>query len=410
MIKTKRASLAENAFFIAALLCLLLTTFPFAQGWISNGDFVPRALFLAFAVIINPKLFLTKDVFWLGLFFGYVFIAGGVESLVEVTAIIMEFLVAIVISNYILKCNNDRHVKMMAWYGIILTVIIWVSTGIVDNFRPGIVREMVKFGYSNELDMALMYRKMGVCSYSFAMISMCLAPVFLYVSKVSHHKLFYLLCFVLNCYFVYISGITTCLFILLFMLLMYIMNRRRYSTSLFVFSILLIGGVMYFAGLVIVEFLLPYVEGTTFYSHFAGLLEFYGKETIGIETYDVSDRVDLYKDSLDTFLHNPVFGNIYGKNGGHNYFLDRLAHFGIIGTMPLIIFLYSRFSVLLKFIPSSTRSVYLIGIIGFVILGFLKNISGIDYWTYLFVYIPCILKSMEEENKYDPPVNYVYMR
>ncbi len=395
---TNQVSSNNKAFLIAALLCLLLTTFPFAQGWISHGDFIPRALFLALVVVINPKLFVSKDVLWLGLFFAYMFIVGGVSSLIEVSAIIMEFLMAIAISNYIITCKNKEHLRVIAWYGIITTIIIMVSTSIVDAIRPGIVREMVKFGYSGENDIAHMYTRMGVCRYSFAMIIMCMSPVFLHISKVSKHKAFYLICFALVCYFVYIAGITTCLIILLFMVLVYIMNRKRTSNRSLFFSILIIGVVLYLAGFLIVELLMPFFEGTTFYSHFAGLLEFYGKSTMETDIYDVGDRVDLYKDSLATFLGNPLFGSVTGKTGGHNYFLDRLAHFGIIGTAPLFVFLHSRFRALLRFVPSTSRLVFEICIIGFYMLGFLKNVSGVEYWIFLFVYIPCILRIMEELN------------
>lgn len=396
MIKTKQASSTDNAFFIAALFCLFLTSFPLAQGWISFGDFVPRFLFLAFVAVSKPKLFMTKDVVWLGLFFLYMFISGGGRSLVEVSAIIMEFLVTIVISNYIICCKNDKHVRTMAWYAMIVTIIIMVSTCIVDFIRPGIVREMVYFGYSGELDMSNQFRRMGVCSYAFASISMCLAPVFLHLSSHKTHRLFYVACFALVCFFVYIAGISTCLLLLVFMLLIYILNRHQESTSSLIPSILMIGVVTYFAGFLIVEFLMPYFEGTTFYSHFAGLLEFFGKSAADTDVYDVGDRVDLYDKSLDSFLGNPFLGSATGKAGGHNYFLDKLARFGIIGTAPLFIFLYYRFKISMRFVPSSAHTVYIISIIGFFVLGFLKNMSGIEYWIYMFLYIPCILRVMEK--------------
>lgn len=398
MILSKQAPSVDNAFFVAALLCLFLTSFPFAQGWISHGDFIPRAVFLAFVLLTRPNLFMTKDVFWLGLFFAYMFISGGVSSLVKVVAVIMEFLVAIVISNYVFTSKNNEHVRTMAWYAIIVTIIIMVSTSIVDTMRPGIVREMVRFGYSDELGISKVYTRMGVCGYSFAMISMCMGPVFLHITRIQKHKLFYLICFVLVGYFVYIAGITTCLLIFVFMALVYYMNRNGNARRSLLPSILFIGLVAYFSGVMIVELLMPLLEGTTFYGHFAGLLEFYGKSTMETEIYEVGDRVDLYKYSLATFTSNPIFGSAMGKIGGHNYFLDRLALFGIIGTAPLFVFLYYRFKAALEFIPSTAHTVYMICIIGFFMLGFLKNMSGIDYWIYLFVYIPCILRVMGDNN------------
>ena len=129
-------------------------------------------------------------------------------------------------------------------------------------------------------------------------------------------------------------------------------------------------------------------------------MEFYGKTTVVEETYDVEGRAGLYKLSWDTFLNNPLMGDANGKNGGHNFFLDHFAQIGIIGMTPFLVFLYRRFKSAFVFLSKEARTVYVICIIGFLLLGFLKGMNGIDYWTYMFVYIPCILKCCEPKESY----------
>ena len=148
-------------------------------------------------------------------------------------------------------------------------------------------------------------------------------------------------------------------------------------------------------GFAIADLFAPLFEGTEFETHIDGLAEFYGIKEASKTSYNVEYRVDLYKISWQTFQNYPFFGNVEAPNGGHNYFLDRLAYYGIFGTMPLILFIYYNLKRAYYYIPVETRRIFLICIIGFVLLGFLKNMAGIDYWTYMFLYIPCILKLTE---------------
>lgn len=54
-----------------------------------------------------------------------------------------------------------------------------------------------------------------------------------------------------------------------------------------------------------------------------------------------SGRLELAKHSLQTFLRYPLFGAGGGDNaeqlGGHSYFIDTLARFGIVGSLPMFL-------------------------------------------------------------------------
>ncbi len=383
----------DRTFIGTALLCILLSTFPLVQGWSGLGDFLPRAAFLVFVMAFYLPLLLTKDTALLAISFSYMIICGAHSFDVGFMANIMEQLLPLALANYFL---NEKNNVQTAWFGrfmMAISAFIMLNTIIVDVFTPGIVRSMVMYSAEGQMELGLHYTKMGVCVYSFAMISMCLAPVFLYLFKIKRKPVFALL-FLLTCYFVYISGITTCLLILIVMLVLFFVSSRN-NMKLSIPVIVLVVAMGYFLGLALVELVLPLFEGTTFYSHLAGLMEFYGKTTIVTETYDVEGRTELYKYSIDTFLHNPLFGSATGKIGGHNFFLDHFARLGIIGMAPFLVYMFHRFKVALKFLSAETKTVYLICIIGLLILGFLKAMNGIDYWTYMFVYIPCMLKFAE---------------
>lgn len=389
----------DKIFVGAALLCLFLTTFPLAQGRVPIGDIIPRSVFLVLVAVLYSNLLFTIDGALLAMYFFYMIVCGAQSLSDHFLANVMEQLIPLVLAQYFLNRNNNTQAVFLGKIMALASICIMLNTIIVDYSSPNIVRTMVALGARGEITESLYYTRLGVCIYSFAMIAMCLAPVFLYLSKKHKHKLLLLLCFIVTCYFVYIAGITTCFLILFVMLVMYFVsatNKMRFSVAV----LIPIAIFMYVFGLFIVEFLLPYFEGTNFYGHLGGLMEFYGKTTMVTETYDVGERADLYKDSFETFIHNPLFGNVAGKNGGHNFFLDHLAQMGLIGMTPFIIYMYRRFKFAYNVLSKEQRTVYLICIIGFLMLGFLKGMNGIDFWTYMFVYIPCILKCCEPKESY----------
>ena len=384
----------EDYFVYLSMFMLLLITFPLAIGWVGLGGFIPRAIYIVFIIVIKPNLFMRKDNIFLSLYFVYIIITDTEGELAIILANYMEFLISLLLANYYLETRSKNQI-LIARYAIIISVFIMINTILVNLSSPGIVRSMVGFSSQGAEEESLYYIRMGVSGYAFAQISMCLAPVFLFMSKVTKYtntKILYFSLFLLVTYFVFITGITTCLIILLFMLVLYFANIKIINISKLLIVIIITSLVLYFIGLTVIEFLLPHFEGTTFYSHMGGLLEFYGKNTFANDIYNVEDRVSSYQDSFGTFLSNPLFGSSTGKNGGHNYFLDRLARVGIIGVAPLLIFMFYRFKAAFDILSLRTKMLYFICILGFLLLGSLKNLAGIDYWTYMFFYIPCILK------------------
>ena len=391
----------DRPFVAATLLCLFLTTFPLAQGWIGTGDFIPRALFLLFVLFLKPKLFSIKDLSLLLLFFAYSIIMFQNTTFVGWAANFMEFLLPLILANYYLDPVNKRSALFFGKIAILVSVFIILNTIFVDSVYKDVVRQMVAFSAYGELDKSKFYLRLGVCIYSFAMISMCLAPALLFCVHNTKHKKVYSFFLIITIYFVYITGITTCLLILILMLILYLLviSRRKKMFVPITILTLIIG---YLSGFILVEFMLPYLENTNFYGHLAGLMEFYGKTTMVQDTYDVEGRVDLYRYSIDTFFKNPLLGSSAGKIGGHNFFLDHFARLGILGMTPFILFIITRFKAALKVLSTKAQIVYMICILGFIALGFLKGMNGIDFWTYMFVYIPCILQysdSLKQETK-----------
>lgn len=244
------------------------------------------------------------------------------------------------------------------------------------------------------IDAVRNYWKLGVCSYAFALIMMCVPPVL--ISRfflVKKHKILYLLSALLVLCFVYVSQVTTTFFISVLMVVIVIATRRMSVKE----TILITIGLM-IVGLFLLSTILPVLMQlfnieTEIGSHLAGMYEFIFEGGVSSkDAYAVDGRVELYDASYEAFLQNPLFGSITSKVGGHTYLFDNLARYGIIGTTPLFLFFYYRFKITLAHLDKDERRVYAICIIGFFLLVVIKNISGIDHWAYMFLYIPCFLQ------------------
>ena len=395
MSMTTNNSLKNKCLLYFFMVVLTLTTFPLAQGWLGTGDFIPRAVLILITLLIFPRLLFNKDIFLLLVFFAYVYIVSPHIELIPFLANLMEFVIPLVIAHFIIDNKNNDAAIILSKFVIIITTVNMLLTILANIQSPNIVRQMVAYTYQGDEIKALFYRKHGVCNYSFALIIMCMTPVYIYMMEWKNKKLIFVALLLLTLYFIFIAGVTTCLIICLYMMtLALLMRKRKNPRSLLPFALIT---VVIFAlfGFTLIDYAEPLFRDTTFESHFEGLKGYWGKEKVSDTAYEFDDRMDLYVYSLDTFLAHPFFGDVLGKNGGHNYFLDRLAKYGIVGMIPFFAMIFNRFDVAYKYIPKKTIVTFSICVIGFFALGFLKNMSGIDYWTYMFVYIPCILKYQE---------------
>ena len=99
-------------------------------------------------------------------------------------------------------------------------------------------------------------------------------------------------------------------------------------------------------------------------------------------------RSSLFMKSFDVFLHNPFWGSVDGEVGGHNYFIDMLASVGIVGFIPLCIYIYLIIKDIYFSLSKKTRFYYLVGAILFIMMGFMKNIWGMESFLMAFFLLP----------------------
>ena len=103
-------------------------------------------------------------------------------------------------------------------------------------------------------------------------------------------------------------------------------------------------------------------------------------------------RQDLYATSTRLFFESPITGTYYPeKISHHSWFLDRLACFGLLFIAPLVFLFIIHIKTMYRCLIH-TKVVYMIGILGFLLMLFLKNDFGIGSWLYGFAFLPLICR------------------
>jgi hypothetical protein len=98
------------------------------------------------------------------------------------------------------------------------------------------------------------------------------------------------------------------------------------------------------------------------------------------------DRIPIL---MDSFFQRPVLGG--GISLGHNWWLDRLSLFGLTGVVPWVLLLWFQIKYNLKLFHENNGIYYLITMILWIFMGFIKNMGQQQTMIFLFFIIPGLL-------------------
>lgn len=248
-----------------------------------------------------------------------------------------------------------------------------------------------------DMDQINAYRFLGLADYSLTHAIVFMVPVFVFMMKSSVRivgKVIGLLLLSASYILVYLGGATTpMLLFFLSVVTSFILNSKRsnaYNMAVLIISVL---------------FIIPILNQTNLLSFLSSIESVlpsdspYIKRIVDLEESliyesaegDVGARLVLYANSWDTFFSHPLFGTLNGELiGGHAYFADMLAALGLFGSVFLFYYLYEVIKYTYRVVPVRLKVFYLSGILLFFIMGFVKNLSGNDYFIIPFIYLPLL--------------------
>ena len=387
--------------YVAAFVVTVLT-FTLIQGYFPF--FMRSWIFLGILTVLisllYPEIYLGKSIIWLLLYsvvLTFNIVSG--DAVFDLRSTLVEiayyFIPATLFLIY-MRNNDMKDAKTIAIVSILIIIITSIFTfkNAIDN--PGIVR--IVFGAQVMGDYTYVieqYRK-GIASYGMPHAFPFIVPPFIYVLKNKDFsfklRMFALLMVMIGGLMVFYAESTGALVVLLFSIIMSLIITESSLKKNIIRLVLLGVGALLFLNtqtlISVLEFFGAESETMTYYGKIEDAITML--ET-GKSVGQIATRQELHNMSLTAFLNHPFLGTNNGSDiGGHAYFLDRAGLLGLVGFIPLFFFFYYQIKTTYKNLSNSIRMYYLIGVASCIILGFQKDMSGFEYWLYLFFLLPAL--------------------
>jgi len=388
-----------------ATIVIIICTFTLVQGYFPF--FLRSWIFLGALVVLitlfYTKVYLEKSIIWLMIYsivilFNYLSGDEVFSLSFALTEITFYFIPAALFLIY-LRNNDLKSLKIISTATILVIIITSVLTFLQAYNNPGIVRSIVVIESIQDNIRRIELYKKGVTSYAIPHAFPFIVPPLIYALKDKKISLkersFALAIIIIGSLMVFYTESTGALVVLLFSIIMsFIVTKKSLKKN-----IIRLIGLGFLAGVFLNTQTLTSI--LDFFGAKSETLTYYGKiedartmlET-GKSVGQIGYRQELHNMSLNTFLNNPLFGTNKGSDiGGHAYFMDRAGLLGLIGFIPLFLFFFFQIKITYENLPNAIKMYYLIGVTACIILGFQKNMSGFEYWLYLFFLLPalCIL-------------------
>jgi hypothetical protein len=393
-------------------ILLFLSDNPFGRGWFQTGDFLPRAALLVVLLIwliTNSNLF-HKSLFFLLLYFIIdsikYFFSGNFNIVGEIVSF-AGFAIPMLLFYSISKYNKTSEDSSLYKYIVVLSFLVILSTIRLQIVAPSSLKHMVVLSSLGDMGAIYSLQKQGMAGYDFAAMVMMLPPVYITLFRESHErkrKRQFALAFLLSFAFMFLGQVTTTLLICVLMTFLSLFVKDNNKSF-----ILYAGLIFLFISIIfqpLLEAVAPQLAG--FEDYGAKVNDIIESNQTGELTGQVGGRVELYRISLNSFFKRPFWGDVNAEIGGHAFFIDKLAISGIIGCLPLFLSIYYMAKDCARILRVKYQMVYYICMMGLVVLGFLKNMVGMDYWLFSFFYIPFILYYNQQHQKRIIVINKYY--
>lgn len=295
---------------------------------------------------------------------------------------------------------GDKHYfsKRLIWVVIAIYAITAITTIYGNSVYPEASRRLAT-GMSGELEEYNIYRSMNIGGFGFVYEIVLPTVMLPFVFKEKRiPRLLSILLYLLVLYCVYATQYTLALMIVLAFGVFFFMGKIRRMSDFVIYGVSF-GIVLILALPIALKFLSTFLDSDIMSQRFSDMASVLsGGSTSsgagGVSDYD--ERQSAYRMSIDAFLSNPIFGT--GKNGGgHAFFLDKLAKYGLLGLVALVIMLRKIFRLYIKPYKNTTFYGYLLLAFTFYLFMIVVNSSPL-YMSVSFL-LPLIAFALEKQVK-----------
>ena len=382
-----------------SLTCLFLSTFTLCLGWLPIGAMIPQLVLLFATLLFSSKTIGVKSVILYNIFFVYQTLAltmsGSPLDIVTLLARYFTIGLPLFVSVYLFNSDNKKDYISVAKYALIvssITILLTIRVLVSDGSALRMTSCANSLG-----DMTLLYGfwRQGVADYGMAAMMMFMPVILLEIHRTYKQRNIKYLCaagIVMLFGFLYLGQVTTPF---LFAILLFILALNpQYQRLKFVIPIIIVFSLIFVFLQDLLSFAISNTADSAMNEKFVAMSMMSKGESVD-DASDAGIRLQLLSETINAIKQNPLFGNPLNNHGGHNYFLDIIAQYGFFGLTLFLTMIVSQVKLISKRLSNYRRKVYLLIVISFCIYGIIKNMSGTEWWTYLFIYYPAILKWLD---------------
>ncbi len=123
----------------------------------------------------------------------------------------------------------------------------------------------------------------------------------------------------------------------------------------------------------------------------------------------LGNRAERYPMLWQSFMANPFFGHFLSSlkfrdisAGAHLFWMNKLAVYGLLGTLPFLFIIYRYIKINLKYFDKEFTFYFLLSLFSIIILGSMKVLGGREFWYTFFIVVPGLyyLPLLKKESKF----------
>jgi len=350
-----------------AFLLLLLISWVLSSNW----------RYLIVSVFNNIWFFIWYMYMLLLLMFG-IWKYGLLQPISFFVDVPLFFLGAIIFSYY----NTKKNYSLLAKGCIVSLFCIFI--GSINSFfmllQNPLASRILATGQIQSKEFANM--GIGGYGYVYASVMFMVIAIYLLKNKLSINikmKIFLLLLCIINFIFIIKASYTIAILCAIFLSVLSIIRFKNLKLLLFtgIFIIVLFLIFKQQVGYYLISLASYLPKGQVSYGKILDLAQGFISNDFGPESIG---RFDLYAKSIDVFCSSPFLGEIgnadtYYSIGRHSAWFDLLGAFGLIGGLPIFVYLLSKMSHMIKLWKSNEYVNYLVIIQLYILfLGFINPI------------------------------------
>jgi hypothetical protein len=287
---------------------------------------------------------------------------------------------------------------------IIFLLITAIMSFITSMINPTYARDIIGVSTAtneSEREQILSYQKYGGGGYGTAAALVCLFPLLIYYFKnnsESYYSKKYLvliiILFLIALFAIQIfANIIIALIIIVFSWFGSKNARKGFITITILTVIFLLIPVQVYVDLFL-NIASKFNPDSVLYTKFTDMAMFFATGGSYEET-GIGGRASRYPMLWESFRANPFFGHYLSSLrykdislGVHLFWMNKLAVYGLLGTIPFIYIIYKSIKINLRNFDKEFAFYFLLSMFSIVALGAMKTLVGRELWYTFFIIVP----------------------